>query len=250
MIPTQEAQHHRRPNMSTHHPISRKMPPTVHSYPIPPTPLIPNSPLPLLHYPGLLADVLSPPAPLPPSDSTAAPVPTSPITPIFNLLTANNWPPQWLARYAPTQPSHYHSTTHEAMVVVSGAGASIRFGAADDEPDRGIVLEARLGDVFILPAGLAHKTFAPRPHPSSDGIAFHVAPDPRDEAASRDFFEAVEVKDEFMMLGAYPRGGEWDFAVGGEHAGRFEQVWDVQVPERDPVLGYDAQGLCGLWNRK
>ena len=223
--------------MSTDHDANRKMPPTVHSYLIPSTPLIPNSPLPLLHYPGLLLDLVSPSSP------------SSPITSIFNLLTANNWPPQWLARYAPTQPSHYHSTTHEAMVVVAGSGASIRFGAADSEPHAGILLDARLGDVFILPAGLAHKTFAPRPPPSTDDLAFHVAPDPRDEAASRAFFEAVHVGDEFMMLGAYPRGGEWDFAVGGEHAGRFEQVWHVQVPKTDPVFGHDAEGLRRLWKR-
>ena len=50
-----------------------------------------------------------------------------------------------------------------------------------------------------------------------------------------------------MMIGAYPKGEEWDFKKGGEDEGRYREVWGVKVPERDPVLGVDEQGLVGLW---
>jgi uncharacterized protein YjlB len=49
------------------------------------------------------------------------------------------------------------------------------------------------------------------------------------------------------MMGAYPVGSEWDFAVGGESEGVYQRVWEVAKPERDPVLGNGEEGLCGLW---
>ncbi|KAE9986763.1 hypothetical protein EG328_004781 [Venturia inaequalis] len=59
------------------------------------------------------------------------------------------------------------------MAVLSGT-ATIRFGAADPLEDMaksteganeegGIEVEAREGDVFVIPAGVAHKTFNPSP---------------------------------------------------------------------------------------
>ena len=42
-------------------------------------------------------------------------------------------------------------------------------------------------------------------------------------------------------------GSEWDFAVGGESEGMYQRVWEVAKPDRDPVLGKDEKGLCGLW---
>jgi uncharacterized protein YjlB len=48
-------------------------------------------------------------------------------------------------------------------------------------------------------------------------------------------------------MGAYPYGGVWDFAIGGEHEGREGEVWHVPVPGKDPVLGDSKEGLVGLW---
>ncbi|KAH6639299.1 hypothetical protein C7974DRAFT_449379 [Boeremia exigua] len=210
----------------------------VRTYTIPPTPLIPNSPHVLIHYPALLLPLLKTPSFSP--------------THIYDLFARNGWQTQWIARYGPTQASHYHSGAHEAMAVISGSGAKIRFGVADsaDSPDEagepgGVLLEARLGDVFIVPAGVAHKTH--EPSPPTDGMRFLEAPDRRDEVGARSFFGGVVLEGDFMMMGAYPKGDEWDFKVGGEDEGRFGEVWGVQVPGRDPVLGMSGEGLRGLW---
>lgn len=232
------------------------MPITVHSYTLPPTPLIPNSPHPLLHYPGLLKETVT--------CRTFTP------TQLLDVYAKNGWQTQWIAKYGPDIQSHYHSTTHEAMTVISGEGATIRFGVADapgwtagayapgergeQGEEGGIDIEAGIGDVFIVPAGVAHKTFAPRPE--SGELAFHQPADVAGGRAAvvngeveqerRRFFEAVPIKGEFMMMGAYPYGGVWDFRMGGER-GR-EHVWTVLVPDKDPVLGDSKEGLVGLWN--
>lgn len=227
------------------------------TYILPPTPLIPNSPYPLIHHPALLKDTVSDP-----SFSTIQ---------ILDLFRSNGWQTQWLARYGPDIQSHYHSTTHEAMVVVSGGSATIRFGvadAADWSPDRysigergdgeegGLEIEAGLGDVFIIPAGVSHKTF--RTNPPTEELNFHQPEDIKQGKAAqrlddeselrhREFFRKVPIEGEFMMMGAYPRGGVWDFAVGGEHDGREGEVWDIKIPERDPVLGMGEEGVTRLW---
>ena len=224
----------------------------VRTYTLPPTKLIPNSPHVLIHYPRLLTSLVK--------DKNFS------TNQIFDLFASNGWQSQWIARYGPNQNSHYHSGAHECMAVISGGNAKIRFGVADSNEDReqdlglgtagrdmndegreegGVLLDAAVGDVFILPAGVAHKTHDPLP--KTDGIEFHQPSDGNDEEGSKKFFESIPIVGEFMMMGAYPRGADWDFAVGGEHEGRFHDVWNVEVPERDPVLGTSAEGLTTLW---
>lgn len=213
----------------------------VDKYLLLPTKLIPNSPYPLLHYRGLLpAD----------SKSTAAQ--------FYNLLSANGWDAQWIFRYGPTQRSHYHSLAHECMVVLTGT-ATIRFGAADtiedmDEntwgdgkEDGGVELEAQAGDVFVIPAGVAHKTYNTGPNSTfklltpGDG---HSLP-----ADVRSVLDSIELSG-FTMMGSYPKdGGAWDFAVGGEGAESFASVHAVPPPKKDPMLGSSADGLCTLWKQ-
>jgi uncharacterized protein YjlB len=115
-----------------------------------------------------------------------------------------------------------------------------------------IEIPAKAGDVFILPAGVAHKTFDTSPSADfallTPGDGHHVlAKDARDG----DIVKALEeIKLEgFTMMGAYPadREFEWDFAVGGEDKGREEEVWKVKRPRRDPVLGAANEGLCTTW---
>lgn len=158
------------------------------------------------------------------------------------------------------------------MVVIAGSGATIRFGVADragwvassvagargDGEQGGVEIHAQLGDVFVIPAGVSHKAFSPLPDTGAE-LAFYQPDDvaagragdvsAEREREHREFFGGVEIREEFMMMGAYPYGGVWDFAVGGEHGGREEVVWNVGVPERDPVLGGSGEGLCGLWRR-
>ncbi|ROW11320.1 hypothetical protein VMCG_01381 [Cytospora schulzeri] len=212
----------------------------IKKYNLPPTALIPNSPLPLLHYPNFLS-----------SPSSRDP------TKVHEIFSHNGWQVQWIYRYGPTQQSHYHSAAHECMAVLSGE-ATIRFGAADEpgadleesthgrgKEDGGVEVKARAGDVFVLPAGVAHKTFDTEPVADfqllTPGDGHHVAG--KDVAKS---LQGVELSG-FTMMGAYPEGGRWDFAVGGEHKDRYEEVWNVPKPGRDPVLGLDPAGLTGLW---
>jgi uncharacterized protein YjlB len=223
----------------------------VRTYTLPPTPLIPNSPHVLIHYPRLLLSKIESPD-FNPRD-------------LYDLYASNGWESQWVARYGPTQASHYHSQAHECMTVIAGEGATIRFGVADTSEDEeththgdghedgGVWVEAKKGDVFILPAGVAHKTYDPRPY--APELIFSQCKDEqgnviRDPQKARKFFEGIELGEHFMMMGSYPRENDWDFAVGGEHKGRERVVWGVPKPARDPVLGMNREGLVGLWEEK
>jgi uncharacterized protein YjlB len=211
----------------------------IKQYHLSPTDLIPNSHYPLLHYPALLSE-----KPLS-ADK------------VHDLFAQNGWETQWIFRYGPSQTSHYHSATHECMAVLTGS-ATIRFGVADTVEDLeesthgdgkeqgGIEVHAKKGDVFVIPAGISHKTFNP-----SDGSTFKLLTPGEGHKIQADDIHETLARTElsgFTMIGAYPIGGIWDFAVGGDHKGRFEKVWAVQKPPRDPVLGQAPEGLYGQWN--
>lgn len=210
----------------------------VKTYHLKPTRLIPNSHFPLLHYPAVLKNKNPPDA-----------------VEVHRLFKSNGWQTQWIFRYGPTQSAHYHSQTHECMAVLTG-NATIRFGVADTEgdleasthgdaqEDGGIEVKANAGDVFIIPAGVSHKTYDP-----SDGSTFKLLT-PGDghgvDGDAEKVLDGIELSG-FTMIGAYPRGGQWDFAVGGEDNGEYEKVWHVPKPEHDPVFGDAHEGLAGLW---
>ena len=142
------------------------------------------------------------------------------------------------------------------MAVLSGT-ATIRFGVADTvsdlekstygsgREDGGIQVEARPGDVFVIPAGVAHKTFDTQP---SEEFKLLTPGDGHNVAAPdvRSSLENLELSG-FTMIGAYPVGGQWDFAKGGENVWNYEEVWKVAKPENDPILGKDEEGLVGHW---
>ncbi|KXL46033.1 hypothetical protein M433DRAFT_4668 [Acidomyces richmondensis BFW] len=215
--------------------------PEVKTYQISPTALIPNSHYPLIHYPGLL---------LTEADRNAAN--------IDDLFASNGWTTQWIYRYGPTQVSHYHSAAHECMAVLSGT-ATIRFGVADTSADLeanthgsayekgGIELEASAGDVFLIPAGVSHKTYDAHPTAPfkllTPGDGHHILCDDRREALA-----GVKLSG-FTMIGAYPNGQVWDSCSGGEHTVQEdrERVWSVPKPNNDPVLGNSEVGINRLW---
>ncbi|KAK2801878.1 hypothetical protein FQN51_005027 [Onygenales sp. PD_10] len=210
----------------------------IHKYHLPPTPLIPNFPRPLLHYKNIL-----------PRNTT-----TSHCNPaeVWALFTKNGWNVQWIFRYGHTQLSHYHSQAHECMAVLSGT-ASIRFGVADTSPDLdenthgsawedgGVVLQARAGDVFVIPAGVAHKTHNCKPEAEfkllSPGSGRGIEAEDPERVLSE-----IELEG-FTMLGAYS-GGSWDFVESG---GIYEKPWAVPKPRLDPVFGRGERGLCKEW---
>ncbi|KAI0161720.1 hypothetical protein GGR52DRAFT_576022 [Hypoxylon sp. FL1284] len=215
----------------------------VKKYHLPPTRLIPNSPHPVLHYQGLLSE----PRVREPQQ-------------IRSALDANGWEAQWIFRYGATQQSHYHSRVHEAMAVLSGT-ATIRFGAADTtttntntnavahetEPG-GVEVQAAPGDVFVVPAGVAHKTFNAAPRADFALLSPGDGRGIPDDGAAGDALADVRLSG-FTMMGAYPKdGGAWDFAVGGvADAADFEAPWAVPRPARDPFLGASLDGIVGQW---
>lgn len=213
--------------------------PKVKSYHLKATARIPNSHLPLLHYPGFWA----------PAKVDAGKV--------YDEFEHNGWEVQWIYRYGSTQPSHYHSTAHECMAVLSGQ-ATIRFGAADISSDLedntygtgfedgGVEVHVTAGDVFVIPAGVAHKTF--NTTPAADFSLLTPGQGSGIEAEDQRQAVAGIVLDGFTMLGAYPTGSKWDFQTGVEaQQPTWSNVWSTPLPKKDPVVGTSSEGLCGLW---
>ena len=210
----------------------------VRKYHLFPTELVPNSPRPVLHYKSIF--------PLKPNTTHCDPVH------IGTTFTANKWEVSWTFRYGPTQLSHYHSRAHECMAVLSGT-ATIRFGVADTSEDLdqntngsawedgGVELEAEAGDVFVIPSGVAHKTYNTKP----DAEFQLLTPGTGHGIEAQDVektLAGIELTG-FTMLGAYC-GGDWDFVKSG---GDYEKVWSVPKPKYDPVLGTSDEGLSKLW---
>lgn len=114
--------------------------------------------------------------------------------------------PQW--RYTMYSQSHFHSTTHEILVIVSGS-AKCCFGH-EDNPDRVDSLLSA-GDAVVVPAGVSHRL--------------------------------VEDHGDFQMVGSYPVGKVWDMCYG--RAGEEDKVRgiaDLGWFEKDPIYG--ESGPC------
>jgi uncharacterized protein YjlB len=141
-----------------------------------------NGKLPLLAYQGALC--------LGEQDPAAA---------IEALIRANGWGGSW--RNGVYGFHHYHSTAHEVLGVYGGT-AEVQLGGED-----GVVVSIAVGDVVIIPAGVAHKNLG----------------------ASRDF----------RVVGAYPRGQRPDMNYGkaGERPGADENIARVPLPTLDPIYG-------------
>ncbi|KAL4760669.1 cupin domain-containing protein [Aspergillus foveolatus] len=218
----------------------------IETYTIAPTALVPNSPKPLLVYKHCFlrhgrVDLAH----------------------AYDTFAANHWDPKWVVRYGRQQTSHYHPTTHEVMVVLSGRGR-IRWGEADfGDPANwrkhtfgeahetgGVETEVEAGDIFLVPAGVAHKSFdTDSEQPDAvvlTGETAHAidSDDPKEKVIE---LERQGKLTGFVMMGAYPRGVEWTWAVGGDHVGRFEEVWNLPTPEWDPVVGKGEGGIHRFW---
>ncbi|EPS38973.1 hypothetical protein H072_7277 [Dactylellina haptotyla CBS 200.50] len=157
--------------------------------------LIPNTSLhgiPFIHYKSAFASAASP-------------------DDVEQTLYANGWNPTW--RYTMYKSSHFHSTTHEALVVISGS-AEILLGG--DENPHAVTVTVKTGDAMFMPVGVAHrlvKDVGGRGWGGGEG---------------------------FTMVGAYPVGGEaWDMCYGKEGENEVEEkVREVAgVEVQDPILG-------------
>ena len=116
--------------------------------------------------------------------------------------------PQW--RYTMYSTSHFHSTTHEVLVIVSGK-ATLCFGG-ESNPKRVEPVVGK-GDVIVVPAGVAHRLMD-----DMDG--------------------------DFSMVGSYPKGKSWDMSYGRE--GEDEKVRGIEHLSwfsRDPIYGDEGPVL-------
>lgn len=207
------------------------------TYILPPTKLIPNSPKPLLHYKNAFVQ-----------DGKID------LTHAYDTFVKNGWEVQWVTQYARCQRSHYHPSTHEAMVVVSGPG-KIRWGVADIDEDEekhtygdareegGLLIDVDVGDLFVIPAGVAHKSYNPSStNPRINSLAGQgrgiVSDDPRG------LLKELQVQG-FCMMGAYPQGENWSWGDGGDSPD-YEAVWKVENPELDPFVGGNG-GITKYW---
>nr|WKN39729.1 cupin domain-containing protein [Tunicatimonas sp. TK19036] len=126
-----------------------------------------------------------------------------------SVLQANGWGNSW--RNGIYTYHHYHSTAHEFIGIYRGK-VKVELGG----PDVGIEVEAKAGDVIVIPAGVVHKNLG----------------------ASADF----------ACIGAYPPGQNFDMNYGkeSERPQADENIKQVPLPNTDPVYGNRGM-LLKLW---
>ncbi|KAF7560995.1 hypothetical protein G7046_g3137 [Stylonectria norvegica] len=125
--------------------MAAELNPTPEVYFIRPTPHVPNSKLPVVVYRKAL---------LGHTDDSK-----------IQFIHNNGW--EKTGQWGPYDVAHFHSTIHEAYVVLRGRGTYI-LGKSPIDPDvdedgqeNGLRLPMEDGDVFVLPSGVAHALINP-----------------------------------------------------------------------------------------
>jgi uncharacterized protein YjlB len=116
-------------------------------------------------------------------------------------FAAHGWGGTWVSTVFDFH--HFHSTSHEALAVLSGS-ATIELGGPQGE-----AFEVSAGDVLVLPAGTGHRRV-------------------RDDGG-------------FRVMGAYPRGQEdYDLLREADEAA-LRRIAALGPPADDPVGGEGIQ---------
>jgi len=126
-----------------------------------------------------------------------------------HLSKTNVIEPHWTYSMYPT--SHFHSNTHEVLIILSGS-ALLLFGG-EENPER-VEADVTKGDAIVLPAGTAHRLL---------------------EDKSGDF----------QMLGCYPVGAaQWDMCYGKDSEGDVEgRIKKLEWFQSDPFYGSEGPVL-------
>jgi uncharacterized protein YjlB len=115
--------------------------------------------------------------------------------------------PAWV--YPMYKQHHYHSTTHEVLVVANGS-ARLFFGGEGNP--KGIRQVVAKGDVMILPAGTGHAM--------------------------------EEDLGGFSMVGSYPTGADnWDHCTGNEGKEAEDRIRALKWFKQDPIYGQEGPVL-------
>ncbi|KAJ4266272.1 hypothetical protein NW762_004256 [Fusarium torreyae] len=177
---------------------------TLEKYYLKPTPHCPNNVFPVLVYRGVLPE---------PVDEASA----------TRILERNGWEKK--GTWGTITVKHYHPNTHECYGVIQGESELIFGVGGADDPELGVKVLVRVGDVIVVPAGVAH--------------------------ASVD--EDDKSKDEsewYRYIGVYPVGlpqYRFDLATEplSEKSDLVEESRNVPIPQ-DPVSG-DGGPLRRIW---
>ncbi len=116
------------------------------------------------------------------------------------MFADHGWPPQW--RDTIFDYHHYHSSAHEALGVATGYGTLLLGGPGGQE------VEVSAGDALVLPVGTGHRR--------------------------------LEVSHDFMVVGAYPQGQDWDICREAPDDAAWRRIRALPVPAEDPILGTDG----------
>lgn len=108
---------------------------------------------------------------------------------------AHDWPPDW--RGGVYDWHHYHSSAHEVLGVAQGQ-ARLLLGGPDGED-----VAICAGDALLLPVGTGHC--------------------------------CLQASDDFLVVGAYPRGQRWDICRVAPDAVTRARMHALALPGRDPI---------------
>ncbi|KXZ18991.1 hypothetical protein AXI59_15785 [Bacillus nakamurai] len=122
-------------------------------------------------------------------------------------LRQNDWSNSWTGGVFPYH--HFHSTTHEVLVVRKGS-AVLRFGG-----ENGTDISVQEGDAAVIPAGIGHKRISESP--------------------------------DFTVIGAYPGGREYDIKTE-KNESTAKEISRVPLPKHDPFTGNRAP-LLEIWDK-